>query len=170
MRNFRIRRSDPAAGARACGRPGEDKQPGISPRLRRPEATNRATSTGALLGLIVFAGCGPSAADFELYDTFRSPQNSREVVVQIAYSKLAFGPTTVRFSARDVDSAELVEIVTTRISNDGSNITDENLGAEWVNERTLRLCLRGVEQADSVLEIDVVSGTHSETESPCGTT
>jgi hypothetical protein len=57
-------------------------------------------------------------------------------------------------------------IVTTKISNDGG-ITTENIEAEWKGKNTIKFCMTGVEQEDSVLIINLQEHSYSEAKEKC---
>lgn len=111
--------------------------------------------------------CGPSDADFTAFSSYRAPDGTQTVVADSAHSVLAYGPETVRFFVVGENSQERKHVLTTKISNDGTGITADNIRAEWVQPDVLRLCLTGVEQEGRVLEIDVQALSYVEEEQEC---
>ena len=115
---------------------------------------------------VVFTGCGPSDSDFKEFSTYKSPDGNYTVVVDYAHSKFAFGPETIRVFVMPEGSRARNHIVTTKISNDGG-ISAENIKAEWVGKYQIKFCLSGVEQDDSVLEINIPEHSFSEVKEKC---
>lgn len=115
---------------------------------------------------VIIAGCGPSDSDFKEFSKYESPDGKYTVTVDYAHSRFAFGPETIRVFVTPKGSRARNHIVTTKISNDGGK-TAENIKAEWTRENQIRLCLSGVEQEDSVLEINLPEHSFSEVKEKC---
>ncbi len=119
------------------------------------------------LGLtVVTSGCGPSDSDFKEFSTYESPDGKYTVLIDYAHSSFAFGPETIRVFVMPKGSRTRNHIVTTKISNDGG-ITAENIRAEWTGNDQIKFCLSGVEQEDSVLEINLPERSFSEVKEKC---
>lgn len=114
------------------------------------------------------AACGPSDADFVEFDTFTSPDNTYRVTIESAPARsLSFSPEDVRFYAVGPGNDERVLIGTTRLSNDGSRLTDRNIRAEWVGAGALEACLAGSEQDDEIVIVDLVAMSFSTESAAC---
>lgn len=121
-----------------------------------------------VLGIASYAtGCGPSDADFSEFSTYETPDGKWVVVVDSAHSILAFGTETLRIYVSGVDTQARRHVVTTKIANDGAGITSANVSAEWMQTDILKFCLTGVEQQDSVLEINVRTLSYLERVEEC---
>jgi len=119
------------------------------------------------LGLtVVFSGCGPSDSDFKEFSTYESPDGKYTVTIDYAHSRLAYGPETIRVFVTPQGSRARNHVVTTKISNDGG-ITAENIRSEWTGRYQIKFCLSGVEQEDSVLEINLLEHSFSEGKEKC---
>lgn len=112
------------------------------------------------------SACGPSDSDFKAFATYRSPDGKYTVTIDSAHSVLAYGPDTIRVYVSATGSRVRNHIVTTKISNDGG-IGPANISAEWTQRWTIKFCLNGVEQEDSVLEIDIRKLSHTERQEKC---
>ncbi len=115
----------------------------------------------------LLSACGPSDSDFEEYSVFRSPAGTYQVAIDLAHSKLAFGPEIIKVYVIDSSNGTRNHIVTTKIANDGGGIDDSNVKASWIQSEIVQLCLSGAEQDDRVLEINVRAGTYSEHKKAC---
>lgn len=119
------------------------------------------------LGLtVVIVGCGPSESEFKAFSNYESPDGKYTVSIDYAHSRFAFGPETIRVFVTAKGSLVRNHIVTTKISNDGG-ITAKNIRAEWTGNDRIRFCLSGVEQEDSVLEINLPELSFSEVTEEC---
>ena len=112
-------------------------------------------------------GCSPSDENYRVYATLPNPVNNRLVTIEKAQSVLAYGPETIRVYVKQLNASERVHRVTTKISNDGGEVSDENIQLTWKGEYRLSLCLSGDEQDDKLLEIDVEEKSFTETTMKC---
>lgn len=129
----------------------------------------RSVRTGALGSVLLsVAACGPSDSDFAEFDTFRSPDQKHRVVVETApKNSMAFASEVIRLYLVGQDTNERYLLTTTTLANDGSGLIDENIQAEWVDSRTVRLCLSGAEQEDEAIVIDVETRLFSVESATC---
>ena len=111
--------------------------------------------------------CGPSDSDFTVFSSYKSPDGNHFVIIDSAHSALAFGPESIRVYVVDQDTRIRNHIITTKISNDGAGISHSNVTAEWVQSDVIKFCLTGVEQDDSVLEINVRTFLYTEGKENC---
>jgi len=109
----------------------------------------------------------PSDSDFSEFSAYEAPNGERTVVVDSAHSVLAYGAETIRVYVSGTDTGARTHVVTTKIANDGSDITSENVRAEWIHTDVLSLCLTGMEQDDRILEIDVRMLSYAERTQKC---
>lgn len=116
---------------------------------------------------LLLTACGPSESDFTEFSTYKSPDGSYYVIIDSAHSKLAFGPETIKVYVVEKEKRIRNHIVTTKISNDGAGINSSNVKAKWIQSDVIQFCLSGVEQKDSVLEIDVRTHSHNKVEKKC---
>ena len=120
---------------------------------------------GALLSV---TACGPSDSDFAEFDTFHSPDQKHRVVVEMApENSLAFSPEAIRLYLVEQDTSERYLLGTTSLANDGSKVTNENIRSEWIDSKTVRICLSGAEQDDEAIVIDVVTASISVESARC---
>ena len=129
----------------------------------------RVIVTAALvIELLSIAACGPSDSDFVEFDTFDAPDEQHRIVIEIApENSFAYSPEAIRFYLARQDTSERHLLATTNLANDGSKLTDENIRAEWVDSRTLKICLSGAEQHDQAVVIDVVTASFSIASAKC---
>lgn len=111
--------------------------------------------------------CGPSEIDFTPHTTVQSPGGTLEAAIEVAHSKLAFGPATVRIRSRAIGVEEWRTIMTTKLANDGGAIHEQNITSGWRGDETLILCLSGAEQADTQIKVNLVSAVSSEARTQC---
>ncbi len=120
-----------------------------------------------LVCIMCLSGCGPSDANFSVFSTIQDQSGQHTVIIESAHSILANGPETIRVYVKSLGTGKLEHIVTTKIANDGGEISSTNIRSEWKNSNTLSLCLSGVEQEDRVLDIYVRTLSYSETVEKC---
>jgi hypothetical protein len=116
---------------------------------------------------LLSAACGPSDSDFTEFSAYRSADGKYLVIVDSAHSKLAFGAETIRVHVVDKHKQQRHHIVTTKIANDGARMTESNIGAAWTGPDTIRFCLAGAEQQDSILKIDLAARSYTEENGSC---
>ena len=117
---------------------------------------------------LLLTACGPSESDFTEFSSYDSPDGRYAVIIDSAHSKLAFGPETLRVYVVERENRVRNHVVTTKIANDGGGISDSNLKANWIRSDVIQFCLSGVEQKDSILEIDVRQRVYRKFEKRCG--
>ena len=119
-----------------------------------------------LLALTALLGC-EQPVNYSSFAMFQSLEHDKVVIVELAPPDLAYGPTQVRVSISEGTSGAVTEVLTTKLSNDGTTITHENLKGQWQNADTLLLCFAGAEQSDAAFELNVVSASYVTTELAC---
>jgi hypothetical protein len=136
--------------------------------LHNRDLTSSVRSMVFILGAtLASTACGPSDSDFTEFSTYKSPNGKYYVVVDSAHGVLAYGPETVRVSVIAQNHRVKNHVVTTKIANDGGGISDANVKVKWVQPDIVKFCLTGVEQADSVLEINLATLAHTEGQENC---
>lgn len=116
---------------------------------------------------LLLTACGPSESDFTAFSSYASPDGRYAVIIDSAHSRLAFGPETIRVYVVEKETRVRNHIVTMKIANDGGGIGDANVKANWIRSDLIQFCLSGVEQRDSILEIDVRQRVHRKFEKRC---
>jgi hypothetical protein len=99
---------------------------------------------------VVFSACGSGEKDFRVIESIESQDQS--IIFEYAPSQLAFGPADIRVSTEV--NGDIFIRYEGQISNDGSDITLDNLRPNTSKPGQLWLCLNGVEQSDVVVRID----------------
>lgn len=142
---------------------------GVIVILRYETDLQRSIPIGVLGGVLLsVAACGPSDSDYAEFDTFHSPDEKHRVIVEMApKNSLAFSPEAIRLYLAGQGTSERYLLGTTSLANDGSRITDKNIKAEWIDSKTVRLCLSGAEQDDEAIVIDVVTASFSVESAKC---
>jgi hypothetical protein len=125
------------------------------------------TLAAGLVFVFIISACGPSDADFTEFSKYSSPDGKQYVVIDSAHSVLAFGPETLRIYVSEGDNSSPTLVVTTKIANDGTGISEKNITADWISRDILSLCLRGVEQEDHILEINIREVSYVEKSQNC---
>ena len=98
----------------------------------------------------VFSACGSGEKDFRVIESIELQDQS--IIFEYAPSQLAFGPADIRVSTKM--NGETLVRYEGQISNDGGDITLENLLPNTSKPGNLWLCLNGAEQSDVVVRID----------------
>ena len=111
----------------------------------------------------VFSACGSGEKDFRLIESIELQNQS--IIFEYAPSQLAFGPADIRVSSEE--NGEILVRYEGQISNDGSDITLDNLRPNTSKTGHLWLCLNGVEQSDVVVRIDFATRMVVEEERHC---
>ena len=128
--------------------------------MRKPNSFR----TGVILGLAaILAACGSGDKDYRVVDTIESQE--QPIVLEFAPSSLAFGPADIRVTRGS--GPETAVVYEGKISNDGGDITLDNLRPIADKPGFLWLCLNGVEQNDMFVRIDYASSAIVELERPC---
>ena len=114
-------------------------------------------------------GCGPSDAEFSIYETYHSPEGSISIIIKTAPShKFAYAPEILQFYLEDkTKKNSTLLLFKTKIANDGGRLGPSNIQASWIDQNKLRLCLSGVEQNDIVVEINAEDLSYSERTGKC---
>lgn len=120
-----------------------------------------------LVTIIGIAACGPSDKDFSEFASYPSPRGSLTVIVAAAHSRLSFGSETIRIYVNPAGGRAKNHVLTTKISNDGGGITNDNIQIEWLGEDRIQFCLSGDEQQDTLIEINLLNLQFSEKLQPC---
>ena len=110
-----------------------------------------------------FSACGSGEKDFRLIESIESQNQS--IILEFAPSQLAFGPADIRVSTEG--NGETFVRYEGQISNDGGDITLDNLRPNTSKPGHLWLCLNGVEQSDVVVRIDFAARMVVEEERHC---
>ncbi len=112
---------------------------------------------------IALSACGSGDKDFRVIASIDS--HGQTITFEFAPSQLAFGPADIRVSTGESDAT--VVRYESQISNDGGEITLDNLRPNSSKPGHLWLCLNGVEQADVVVRIDFGANLVIEAQRPC---
>ena len=110
-----------------------------------------------------FSACGSGEKDFRVIESIES--QSQSIIFEYAPSRLAFGPADVRVSIEE--NGDTFVRYEGQISNDGGDITLDNLRPNTSKTGHLWLCLNGVEQSDVVVRIDFAARLVVEEERHC---
>ena len=110
-----------------------------------------------------FSACGSGEKDFRLIESIESQNQS--IILEYAPSQLAFGPADIRVSTEE--NGDTLVRYEGQISNDGGDITLDNLRPNTSKPGHLWLCLNGVEQSDVVVRIDFADRMVVEKERHC---
>ena len=109
------------------------------------------------------SACGSGEKDFRVIESIESQDQS--IILEYAPNELAFGPADIRVST-ELNGDTLVRYEG-QISNDGGDITLDNLRPNTSKPGYLWLCLNGVEQSDVIVRIDFSASMVVEEERHC---
>lgn len=116
-----------------------------------------------LTATATLSACGSGETEFELIETIESQDGT--IILEYAPSQLAFGPAEIRIRAGENDTSTV--LYEGKISNDGSDITLDNVRPNSSKSGFLWLCLNGVEQEDVAVRIEFSTGIVFENERHC---
>ena len=109
------------------------------------------------------SACGSGETEFALIESIESQDGT--IILEYAPSQLAFGPAEIRIRAEENDTSTV--LYEGNISNDGSDITLDNVRPNASKPGFLWLCLNGVEQEDVVVRIELSTGIVAVNERAC---
>ncbi len=107
---------------------------------------------------VTLSACDLFESERSVFASYRAPQGESEVVVEVEEPGAAFAPHTIYVSLSrkgDAESSVPVSVLETQLANDGASLNPSNIRARWETPQRLWLCLRGEEQADQLLSIDI---------------
>ncbi len=116
-----------------------------------------------LTATATLSACGSGETEFELIETIESQDGT--IILEYAPSQLAFGPAEIRIRSGENDTSTV--LYEGKISNDGSDITLDNVRPNASKPGFLWLCLNGVEQEDVAVRIEFSTGIVFENERHC---
>ena len=89
------------------------------------------------------------------------------LTIEIGNPVLPYGPHSVVITVKHASDSEVIVAKKTRLANDGMRITSNNISARWTDRDTARVCIRGDEQRDADILINMRSRTVTEKHEPC---
>ncbi len=107
-----------------------------------------------------------SDVDVRRYSEHLSTDNSHTLIIDVGNPSMPYGPHTVDISVANALNKTIVR-GQFHLSNDGSNISSANIEARWLDADNAEVCLRGDEQSDAVISIQVSSRNMIEKDGEC---
>ena len=97
-----------------------------------------------------------SDVDVRRFGELPSTDTSHTLIIDVGNPSMPYGSHMVKVSVVDTLNETIVR-EKFRLSNDGANIGLNNIEARWIDSDNAEICLRGDEQADTLVSIQVSS-------------
>ncbi len=97
----------------------------------------------------------------------KSGDGSHSLIIEVGNPVLAYGPHSVLITIKNASESEVVVAKKTKLSNDGARIDTNNINTHWIDTDIAHVCIRGDEQKDTLMVIDVQSRTITEIDEQC---
>jgi archaellum component FlaF (FlaF/FlaG flagellin family) len=105
--------------------------------------------------------------EYEQFSVLESKDGNHSLIVEIRYPRLPYGSHSVAVKVINASGSEVIATKDIKLANDGMRVDSENISTQWINKDTAAVCMRGEEQKDNYLIIDIQSLTISEKEENC---
>lgn len=105
--------------------------------------------------------------EYEQFSVLESDGGSYILTIEIGNPVLPYGPHSVAIAVKNTSDSRLIVAKTTRLANDGMGINSENISANWIDSDTASVCVRGDEQRDVYLLINMQNRNVSERYQQC---
>lgn len=100
------------------------------------------------------------------YAELSSNDNSYQLLIDVTDPSTPYGSHKIDLSVADASQTKIVS-KRLRLANDGKNIGSENIEAYWTGNSHVATCLRGEEQGDILVSIDISRRQVSISEKEC---
>jgi archaellum component FlaF (FlaF/FlaG flagellin family) len=105
--------------------------------------------------------------EYEILSEVESADGRHILTVRTGNPLLPYGPHQVLITLTDVSGPTVIATHQTRLANDGMGIDENNISTLWVDAETVRICMRGDEQKDALILVDVPGRKITEREEKC---
>ena len=100
------------------------------------------------------------------FSELESPDGKHFLSVDLGNPSMPMGSHLVRIEIKSVAGEPVME-GDFRLANDGANISSDNIHAEWIDHDSAEVCLRGDEQPDARVSIELSSRRMTEMHEKC---
>ncbi len=100
------------------------------------------------------------------YAEVSSNDNAYQLLIDVTDPSTPYGSHKIDLSVTDASKTEIVS-KRLRLANDGKNIGSENIEAYWTGNNHVATCLRGEEQGNILVSIDISMRKVSISEKEC---
>lgn len=105
--------------------------------------------------------------EYKEHTSLMSNDSSYNLMIEVGNPVLPYGPHSVMITVLNTSTSKVLITKKTNLSNDGARIESENIDVQWTDKNTAKICIRGDEQKDTLISIDVASQLITETEIQC---
>ena len=106
--------------------------------------------------------------EYEQFSVLQSNDEHYSLVVEIGNPRMPYGSHSVAVKAMSASGSEVIAAKNIKLANDGMEIDSDNITSHWVDKDNAGVCMRGDEQKDNYLLINLQSLTISEKQEECG--
>lgn len=103
------------------------------------------------------------------YSEVKTSDGSYSLIIDVANPSMPYGAHTVKITIANI-SNEIILSGEYRLSNDGAIIDGKNIEFRWISNDSAEVCLRGEEQADVIVSIQVSKQRIAKKEEQCWNT
>lgn len=105
--------------------------------------------------------------EYELFSELESGDRRNILMIEVGNPVLPYGPHPVIISVINASDSGVIATHKTQLANDGMTIDADNIYSIWTDTQTARVCMRGDEQSDAVILIDVADRKITERHEAC---
>jgi hypothetical protein len=100
------------------------------------------------------------------FSELEAPDGKHALLIHLGNPSLPMGSHLVRIAINSVAGEPVME-GDFRLANDGANITSDNIHADWIDHDSAEVCLRGEEQSDTLVSVELASRRMTEKNGKC---
>ena len=100
------------------------------------------------------------------FSEVKAPDGKHSLSIDLGNPSMPMGSHLVRIAIKSVAGEPVME-GDFRLANDGANVSSDNIHAEWIDHDSAEVCLRGDEQSDVRVSIEVSSRRMTEKKEKC---
>ena len=104
---------------------------------------------------------------YEKFSVLESGDGRYILTIETGNPTLSYGPHSVAITVTNASGSEVIVAKKTRLANDGARINSNNISIRWIDTDTASVCIRGDEQRDAYILIDVPNQSISEKPEQC---
>ena len=105
--------------------------------------------------------------EYEQFSALESGDGGYILTIETGNPSLPYGPHSVAISVTNASGSHVIVSKKTRLANDGARLKSNNISTRWIDTDTASVCIRGAEQRDAYILIDVPNQTISERFEKC---
>jgi hypothetical protein len=105
--------------------------------------------------------------EYERFSVVESMDGHHSLLIEIGNPRLPYGSHSVAIKVINASGSEVMAAKNVPLANDGMKVDSNNISAHWIDTQRAGVCIRGDEQSDNYLLINLRSLTISETQEKC---